>query len=107
MWSTCLGSILKKCGNHTKNCLLVHKHGIKWHEVCLEFQLIAYRAALEECFDHIELVDVMDSNDAENLALLKRPELGMTFTKLHCWRLTQYEKAVFMDADTLVRSERD
>ena len=38
----------------------------------------------------------------ENLALIGRPDLGVTFTKLACWRLTQYEKAVFVDADTLV-----
>ncbi|VDL93729.1 unnamed protein product [Schistocephalus solidus] len=57
---------------------------------------------LGEVFDHVELVDVLDSKDELNLALLSRPDLGVTFTKLHCWRLTQYEKAVFMDADTLV-----
>lgn len=39
------------------------------------------------------------------MAVLQRPELGITFTKLHCWRLTQYEKCVFIDADALV-SER-
>ncbi|CAI5772204.1 glycogenin-2 isoform X1 [Podarcis lilfordi] len=37
-----------------------------------------------------------------HLALLERLELGVTFTKLHCWTLTQYSKCVFMDADTLV-----
>jgi glycogenin glucosyltransferase len=45
----------------------------------------------------------LDSEDAANLALLTRPELGITFTKLHCWRLTQFTKCVFLDADTLVR----
>jgi len=29
----------------------------------------------------------------------------VTFTKLHCWRLVQFEKCVFLDADTLVRYE--
>lgn len=53
-------------------------------------------------FDHVEFVDVLDSKDETNLALLSRPDLGVTFTKLHCWRLTQYTKAVFMDADTMV-----
>jgi len=57
---------------------------------------------LEQDFDLVKVVDVMDSEDAVNLELLKRPELGVTFTKLHCWRLTQFTKAVFMDADTLV-----
>jgi len=34
--------------------------------------------------------------------LLGRPELGVTLTKLHVWTLTQYEKVVFVDADTMV-----
>uniref|UniRef100_A0A183ABV3 glycogenin glucosyltransferase n=1 Tax=Echinostoma caproni TaxID=27848 RepID=A0A183ABV3_9TREM len=65
---------------------------------------------LELCrsiFDHVEIVDVLDSKDRANLALLERPDLGVTFTKLHCWRLTQYRKAVFMDADTLVLQNID
>lgn len=53
-------------------------------------------------FDYVEIVDVLDSKDVVNLTLLARPDLGVTFTKLHCWRLTQYQKAVFLDADTLV-----
>ena len=44
----------------------------------------------------------MDSSDAANLELLGRPDLSITFTKLNCWRLTQYKKCVFMDADALV-----
>lgn len=52
-------------------------------------------------------VNVLDSKDEANLALLARPELGVTFTKLHCWRLTQYEKCVFLDADTLVSLQND
>lgn len=61
-----------------------------------------FREVCRSVFDHVELVDVLDSKDETNLALLERPDLGVTFTKLHCWRLTQYRKAVFMDADTLV-----
>ena len=49
----------------------------------------------------------MDSNDSVNLGLLKRPELGITFTKLHCWRLTQFKKCVFVDADCLVLKNVD
>ncbi|XP_038114503.1 proteoglycan 4 isoform X6 [Culex quinquefasciatus] len=57
---------------------------------------------LRTVFNLVEEVNLLDSKDKSNLALLKRPELGITFTKLHCWRLTQYEKCVFLDADTLV-----
>lgn len=53
-------------------------------------------------FSTVQEVNVLDSKDEANLALLARPELGITFTKLHCWRLTQYEKCVFVDADALV-----
>ena len=35
------------------------------------------------------LVDVLDSEDAAHLALMKRPELGVTLTKIHAWSLTQ------------------
>ena len=47
-------------------------------------------------------MEQMSSGDEENLALLRRPELGVTFSKLHAWRLEQYSKCVFLDADTLV-----
>ena len=62
----------------------------------------AVRDQLLYAFDAVVHVDVLDSQDAANLQLLGRPELGLTFTKLQCWRLTQYSKCVFMDADTLV-----
>uniref|UniRef100_A0A2M3Z7E1 glycogenin glucosyltransferase n=1 Tax=Anopheles braziliensis TaxID=58242 RepID=A0A2M3Z7E1_9DIPT len=62
----------------------------------------AMRTKLRNVFNLVEEVNLLDSKDEANLALLKRPELGITFTKLHCWRLTQYEKCVFLDADTLV-----
>jgi glycogenin glucosyltransferase len=61
-----------------------------------------WREVLQRVADHLETVNVLDSKDESNLRLLQRMELGITFTKLHCWRLTQYSKAVFMDADTLV-----
>ncbi|XP_051873459.1 glycogenin-1a isoform X2 [Pristis pectinata] len=60
------------------------------------------RSVLERVFDEVILVDVLDSKDSAHLAMIKRPELGVTFTKLHCWALTQYSKCIFMDADTLV-----
>ncbi|XP_054894763.1 glycogenin-1-like isoform X1 [Poeciliopsis prolifica] len=65
------------------------------------------RDALHSVFDEVIMVDVLDSCDAANLALMKRPDLGVTITKLHCWTLVQYSKCVFMDADTLVLSNID
>lgn len=61
-----------------------------------------HRERLSAVFSEVVIVDVLDSRDAANLALLQRPELGITFTKIHCWNLTQFEKCVFLDADTLV-----
>ncbi|XP_071603584.1 glycogenin-2 isoform X6 [Heliangelus exortis] len=60
------------------------------------------RSVLHSVFDEVTEVDVFDSADLAHLALMQRPELGITFTKLHCWTLTHYSKCVFMDADTLV-----
>lgn len=72
--------------------------------------LVAYnpsRNLLNEVWD--ELIDVapLDSNDPEHLALLERPELGCTLTKLRAWTLTQFEKCVFLDADTLILQNVD
>ncbi|XP_060744117.1 glycogenin-1a isoform X1 [Tachysurus vachellii] len=60
------------------------------------------RSVLSQIFDEVCEVSVLDSGDVTRLAMMKRPELGVTFTKLHCWNLTHYSKCVFMDADTLV-----
>ncbi|XP_063928659.1 mucin-2-like isoform X5 [Zophobas morio] len=62
----------------------------------------AMRQKLSATFNVVQEVNILDSKDETNLRLLKRPELGVTFTKLHCWRLTQFDKCVFLDADTLV-----
>ncbi|KAF7207024.1 glycogenin-2 [Nothobranchius furzeri] len=60
------------------------------------------RRELDSVFDEVMTVNLLDSEDQVHLFLLGRPELGTTFTKIHCWTLTQYSKCVFMDADTLV-----
>lgn len=64
-------------------------------------------AVLRSLYDEVCVVDILDSGDAAHLAMMKRPDLGVTFTKLHCWTLTHYSKCVFMDADTLVLSNID
>uniref|UniRef100_A0A5F4WGE6 Glycogenin 1 n=1 Tax=Callithrix jacchus TaxID=9483 RepID=A0A5F4WGE6_CALJA len=65
------------------------------------------RKVLETVFDEVIMVDVLDSGDSAHLTLMKRPELRVTLTKLHCWSLTQYSKCVFMDAGTLVLANID
>lgn len=64
--------------------------------------ICSFREALSEIWDELVDVTLYDSHDKENLALIARPELGCTFSKLRAWTLTQFEKCVFLDADTLV-----
>ncbi|KAJ1057383.1 hypothetical protein K5549_022008 [Capra hircus] len=65
------------------------------------------RVILSRVFDEVIEVNLIDSADYIHLAFLKRPDLGITLTKLHCWTLTHYSKCVFLDADTLVLSNID
>ncbi|KAI8883798.1 glycosyltransferase family 8 protein [Backusella circina FSU 941] len=45
-------------------------------------------------------VDTLRSHNHDNLKVLGRTELDITFTKIQLWKLTQYKKVVFLDADT-------
>jgi glycogenin glucosyltransferase len=65
------------------------------------------REKLNNIWDEVTTIAEIYSHDNENLALLQRPELSVTFTKLHAWRLVQYSKCVFLDADTLVLTNID
>lgn len=67
----------------------------------------SFRVRLQHLWDEILVVDELISGDREHLELLSRPELGVTFSKLHIWRLIQFQKGVFLDADTLVLSNVD
>lgn len=60
---------------------------------------------MSSVYDELVNVDLLDTHDVQNLQLLDRPDLGVTLTKLHCWKLTNYQKCVFLDADTLVRQK--
>ncbi|CAF0916539.1 unnamed protein product, partial [Didymodactylos carnosus] len=91
-----LGQSLKKVGTNKKLCVMITDHvsGL-------------VRENLESTYDEVIVVNLLDSKDAAHLKLLERPELGVTFTKLHCWTLTQYQKCVFLDADCLVLQSVD
>jgi len=65
------------------------------------------RAQLSEVWDQLVDIAYLDSCDTENLALLERPELGCTFSKIRAWKLTEFEKCVFLDADTMVLQNVD
>ena len=62
---------------------------------------------LRHSFTDVVTVNLIDSKDEKILAAMKRPELGVTLTKIHCWSLTQFKKCVFLDADTLVVQNSD
>ncbi len=65
------------------------------------------RGRLSSLWDELVVVEELDSEDTEHLSLLTRPELGITFSKIHAWKLTQYVKCVFLDADTLILQNVD
>lgn len=92
------------CWKHVSSlAFLTYTRRARWHKSCC----LCCRDALHSIFDEVRVVDVLDSGDVAHLSLMKRPDLGVTFTKLHCWTLTHYSKCVFMDADTLVRNKPD
>lgn len=62
---------------------------------------------LQKSFTVVKTVNLIESEDFAKLALIKRPELYVTLTKLNAWKLTEYEKCVFLDADTLVLQNCD
>ncbi|BGP47109.1 glycogenin glucosyltransferase [Rhodotorula kratochvilovae] len=76
-----------------------------WTTVCLTTPAtVGYATlqALTRAFDVVVGVESIVTQSWEELKLLGRRDLAATLTKLHLFRLTQYEKVVFLDADTLV-----
>lgn len=64
------------------------------------------QAKLREIYE-LRFVDPLDSGDFRSLQLLGRPDLGVTFTKIHIWTFTDLTKAVFLDADVMVLKNID
>ncbi|KAF8203061.1 glycosyltransferase family 8 protein [Pholiota molesta] len=56
---------------------------------------------LRHAFDHVIGVEILEQPNNAGLKLLGRPDLTTVLTKLHVFRLTQYDKIVFLDADVL------
>lgn len=101
--------------------------GTAYETVCLitpETVSVASIRKAKDVFDKVISVDAIESASARELALLGashlafrfgkkseflclrlfagRPDLKATLTKLHLWRLTQYRRIIYLDADTLV-----
>ncbi|KIL71689.1 glycosyltransferase family 8 protein [Amanita muscaria Koide BX008] len=56
---------------------------------------------LRKAFNVVVGVEVIQQLDTKGLKLLGRPDLYQVLTKLHIFRLTQYSKIIFLDADVL------
>lgn len=66
-------------------------------------------SALQQAYDRIVEVPLLRSASTDNLQLLGRTELDITFTKLHVFNpeVTGCEKIAFMDADVMVTRNVD
>lgn len=62
----------------------------------------AFRHLLSCVFNVVLSVRSLGTQGTTKLALLEQPDIGVSFTKLHAWRLTQFSKCVFMDAGMVV-----
>ncbi|THV07552.1 hypothetical protein K435DRAFT_847971 [Dendrothele bispora CBS 962.96] len=56
---------------------------------------------LRKAFDVVIGVELILQENDKGLQLLGRPDLNAVLTKLHVFRLTQYSKIIFLDADVL------
>ncbi|KAI0068145.1 hypothetical protein BV25DRAFT_1911162 [Artomyces pyxidatus] len=77
---------------------------VDFHTVCLvtpESVDVSSIKLLRKAFNVVIGVEIIEENNAPALRLLGRPDLTTVLTKLHAFRLTQYEKIIFLDADVL------
>ncbi|TEB38902.1 putative glycogenin [Coprinellus micaceus] len=56
---------------------------------------------LRKAFDLVVGVEILEDANERGLQLLGRPDLTTVLTKLHVFRLTQFSKLIFLDADVL------
>ncbi|XP_013773917.2 uncharacterized protein LOC106458899 [Limulus polyphemus] len=62
----------------------------------------SFRNMLANVYDIVQPVRLLGSQGTTKIALLDQPELGVSFTKLHAWRLIQFSKCIFLDPDVIV-----
>lgn len=56
---------------------------------------------LQSLYNYVIPIERIGNPQPANLYLMNRPDLLYTFTKLHLWRLTQFRKIVYIDADVV------
>nr|BDS00039.1 glycogenin [Mycoleptodonoides aitchisonii] len=77
---------------------------VNFQTVCLvtpETVNVSSIKLLRRTFDLVIGVEVIEQEDVTGLQLLGRPDLHHVLTKLHIFRLAQYTKIIFLDADVL------
>lgn len=52
-------------------------------------------------YDYVLPIDRIPTPNVTSLYLMNRPDLLYAFTKIHLWRLTQFRKIVYLDADVV------
>lgn len=78
--------------------------GTKKKLACLVLQDTLRPSTIEELqslYNYVIPIDRIGNPQPANLYLMNRPDLLYTFTKLHLWRLTQFRKIVYIDADVV------
>ena len=62
---------------------------------------VATIRSLRKAFNLVVGVEILEQDNNHGLLLLGRPDLTAVLTKLHVFRLTQFSKIIFLDADVL------
>ncbi|KAF8167658.1 hypothetical protein B0H34DRAFT_670044 [Crassisporium funariophilum] len=89
--------------NDLHNSPPVHPE-VNFQTVCLvtpESVDVSSVKLLRKAFNLVIGVEILEQENAQGLKLLGRPDLTTVLTKLHVFRLTQFSKIVFLDADVL------
>ncbi|KAK6356954.1 glycogenin glucosyltransferase, variant 2 [Orbilia javanica] len=69
--------------------------------VTQEFLSEATMKEIKRIYDYVIPVDRITNKSHGNLLMMDRLDLSSAFTKIHLWRLTQFEKIVYIDADVV------
>lgn len=79
----------------------LHTHPFSVCLVTPETLDVATIKALRKAFNLVVGVEILEQANNTGLLLLGRPDLTTVLTKLHVFRLTQFSKIIFLDADVL------
>lgn len=71
-------------------------------KLCTYRFFIILRELLKAVYDNIVVIKPQQSREDRYLHLHIRPDLEAAYAKLYCWKLIEFTKCVFLDADTIV-----